>query len=156
MGIHSRIFVKSPRRDVLFRGLFSNKVKKTILLKTNDIISPAVTSLENVGKFARVGSNYDDVTVGGFVFLITPKFDDEFFSKYLLYYFSSPTFILKLKGITKKSGAAFYNINKELFNILIVPVPPYKEMVRIVKKLDEVMLEINTIEEKSNFIKNNI
>ena len=47
--------------------LTEDKVKKDILLKENDILTPAVTSLENIGKMARVDKNMPYTTVGGFV-----------------------------------------------------------------------------------------
>jgi len=43
------------------------KVKSNILLKDGDIVTPAVTSLENIGKMARVEEDMQNVTVGGFV-----------------------------------------------------------------------------------------
>ena len=42
------------------------KVKSNILLKNGDIVTPAVTSLENIGKMARVEGDMKKVTVGGF------------------------------------------------------------------------------------------
>ena len=45
-------------------------ISEGILLKENDLITPAVTSIENIGKMARITQNYDDVTAGGFVFIL--------------------------------------------------------------------------------------
>ena len=47
--------------------LTKDKVKEDIILKENDILTPAVTSLENIGKMVRVNSDMPNTTVGGFV-----------------------------------------------------------------------------------------
>ena len=61
-------------------------VKDSILLSLGDIITPAVTSLENVGKFGLVESLLSkEITVGGFVFLIRPHLNDQILSKYIFY-----------------------------------------------------------------------
>lgn len=132
-----------------FDDLFipTDKVKKSIFIKKYDIISPAVTSLENVGKFAQINSDVENTTIGGFVFLLTPVVNDYYFSKYLLYYFTSSIFIEKLKKITKKSGAAFYNINKELLKDLLVPIPNRSDIKTIVEKLDKIFDDLDSIEE---------
>lgn len=66
-----------------------SKVKEDILLKHNDIVTPAVTSLENIGKMARVELDMPYTTVGGFVFIIRPLGGGESLSKYLLAFMSS-------------------------------------------------------------------
>ena len=76
------------------------KVKKSILLKQNDIVTPAVTSLENIGKMARIEMDMCNTTVGGFVFIIRPFGASVYFSKYLLTFMSSPTAIEYMKSIT--------------------------------------------------------
>ena len=93
--------------------LTEDKVKKDILLKENDILTPAVTSLENIGKMARVDKNMPYTTVGGFVFIIRLHLIDQWLSKYILCLLSSPFMIEFMKSITNKSGQAFYNIGKE-------------------------------------------
>ena len=57
--------------------LSPEQVKEGILLKQNDIITPAVTSLENIGKMARVEQDLPNVTVGGFVFVLRPHYPFE-------------------------------------------------------------------------------
>ena len=47
--------------------LTKDKVKEDIILKENDILTPAVTSLENIGKMVRVNSDMPNTTVGGSV-----------------------------------------------------------------------------------------
>ena len=112
--------------------LTEDKVKEDILLKENDILTPAVTSLENIGKMARVDNNIPDTTVGGFVFIIRLHLINRWFSKYILYLLSSPFMIDYMKSITNKSGQAFYNIGKERLSIALLPIPPLTEQYRIV------------------------
>ena len=78
----------------------SNFVKENILLQRNDIVTPAVTSLENIGKMARIKDNLVDVTVGGFVFILRLYYSSDCLSKYLLAAMSSPTIIEYMKSIT--------------------------------------------------------
>ena len=123
-------------------------VNPSIYVQQYDIITPAVTSLENIGKMARVHtkptSNY---TVGGFVYLLSPLFYSDTFSKFLLYQFTSTWFIRQLQTIAKKSGAAFYNINKTKFNGLPVFIPPLEEQARIVNRIEELFTQIDIIEQ---------
>ena len=117
------------------------KVKSNILLKDGDIVTPAVTSLENIGKMARVEEDMQNVTVGGFVFIIR-SFYVNTFSKYLLYFMSSPTAIEYMKSITNKSGQAFYNIGKERLATTLIPIPPLCEQERIFHKIENVFSKI--------------
>ena len=102
-------------------------VKDNILLQKNDIVTPAVTSLENIGKMARVELDMPTTTVGGFVFIIRPYLDDDILSEYLLSVMSAPTTIEFMRSITNKSGQAFYNIGKERLLTTLIPIPPYRE-----------------------------
>ena len=117
--------------------LSPEQVKESILLKQNDIITPAVTSLENIGKMARVELDMPNTTVGGFVFVLRPHYSDEWLSKFLLFFMSSPSAIEFMKSITNKSGQAFYNIGKERLATTLIPLPPKEEEKRIVVKIDE-------------------
>jgi len=111
-------------------------VNKSIYLNKNDLITPAVTSLENIGKIAAVINEIENVTVGGFVYLFRPYFCNVNLSIYLLNIMSSPTFLVFMKEITKKSGQAFYNMNKERLKRLFIPLAPYKEQIRIINKIN--------------------
>ena len=119
--------------------LSPEQIKESILLKQNDIITPAVTSLENIGKMARVEQNMPNITVGGFVFVLRPHYSDEWLSKFLLFFMSSPSAIEFMKSITNKSGQAFYNIGKERLAMTLVPIPPKDEERRIVVKIEELL-----------------
>lgn len=51
-------------------------VSHNLLLTKGTYISPAVSSLEKIGKTAIVDRNYTDTVVGGFVLMLTPTFCD--------------------------------------------------------------------------------
>ena len=115
-----------------------DKVKEDILLKKNDIVTPAVTSLENIGKMARVEFDLESTTVGGFVFILRQFYCNDILSKYLLALLSSPVLIDYIKSITNKSGQAFYNISKNRLEMTLLPLPPLAEQQRIVESIDAI------------------
>ena len=51
-------------------------------------------------------------------------------------FMSSSAFQEMMKSITKKSGQAFYNMNKERLKDLYFPLPPLEEQQRIVDKIN--------------------
>ena len=112
-------------------------VNENTLLKRNSIITPAVTSLENIGKMAVIEKDYNDVSAGGFVFIISPYIQEFTHSLLLAYFLQSPSLIETMQGITKKSGAAFYNLGKERLKELYIPLPPRKEQQRIVAQIEK-------------------
>lgn len=132
-----RLFTKP---DDLF--ISEGKVKSDILLKQNDIITPAVTSLENIGKMTRVEIDMPNTTVGGFVFIIRPFVKNDYVSKYLLAFMSSPAAVDYMQSITNKSGQAFYNIGKERLATTLVPLPPLTEQKRICNRISELFSKI--------------
>ena len=117
-------------------------VNANTILKKNCIITPAVTSLENIGKMAVIEKDYNNVSAGGFVFIISPYIQDFNHSLVLAYFLQSPFLIEAMRGITKKSGAAFYNLGKERLKELYLPLPPMAEQRRIVDKINEVLSSI--------------
>ena len=122
--------------------LAKENVKEAILLRQDDIITPAVTSLENIGKMARVKEDMSDTTVGGFVFVLRPHYRNSQLSKFLLFLMSSPSIIEYIKSITNKSGQAFYNIGKERIAMTLIPIPPIAEQQRIVDMIETVFYRI--------------
>ena len=129
-------FKLTNRVDDIF--LPKDKVKESILLKKNDIVTPAVTSLENIGKMARVEFDLESTTVGGFVFILRQFYCNDILSKYLLALLSSPVLIDYIKSITNKSGQAFYNISKNRLEMTLLPLPPLAEQQRIVESIDAI------------------
>ena len=125
--------------DVFVSEEFGNA---NTILKKNCIITPAVTSLENIGKMAVIEKDYNNVSAGGFVFIISPYIQDFNHSLLLAYFLQSPFLIEAMRGITKKSGAAFYNLGKERLKELYLPLPPMAEQSRIVGKINEVLSSI--------------
>ena len=117
-------------------------VNANTILKKNCIITPAVTSLENIGKMAVIEKDYKNVSAGGFVFIISPYIQDFNHSLLLAYFLQSPFLIEAMRGITKKSGAAFYNLGKERLKGLYIPLPPMAEQRRIVCQINEVLSSI--------------
>ena len=118
-------------------------VKEDLYLKKNYLITPAVSSIENIGKIARIEKDYSNVVVGGFVLMLKPFFDNDILSTFMLYMFSSKIHRDNCRNITHKSGQAFYNLSREKLMQFLIPVPPIQEQQRIVNKLKELEPYIN-------------
>ena len=114
----------------------SEYVKENTILKKNSFITPAVTSIENIGKIARIDKDLDKCVAGGFVLIISPFLEDENLMKYFLYELSSKYHKNNCREITNKSGQAFYNLSREKMLNLLLPIPPLEEQIRITKKID--------------------
>ncbi len=127
-------------------------VSSNILLRQNDIITPAVTSIENIGKLALIERDYDNVSAGGFVFICRPYLKMSALAKFLLFALQSHYLNLRMKSITKKSGQAFYNLGKERLVQLFVPIPPIAEQARIVEaieKFEPLIAEYDKLEQQA-------
>ena len=114
-------------------------VDDSLMLKRGQIITPAVTSLENVGKAALVENDLTDTVCGGFVFFLTPTCDNLLNSTYLWVYLTSPNHVTFCKEHVKKSGQAFYNLSKASLNSALIAVPPLAEQRRIVELVERLM-----------------
>ena len=126
-------------------------VKPELFLRKNYMITPAVSSIEHIGKIALVSHDYDDVVVGGFVLMLMPHFNDDIISKYLLFAFAAKNHRDNCRNITHKSGQAFYNLSREKLMNLPIPLPPRNEMERIIEKLSillPIASEYSKVEEK--------
>lgn len=118
-------------------------VPKELLLTSGTFISPAVSSLEKIGKTALVSQDYFDVVVGGFVLMLTPTFTDKNLRQYLYQFFQSPYYHNFCQSITKKSGQAFYNLSRQKLKQCPIPIPPIKEIPRILGKLNAILAELS-------------
>lgn len=139
--------------DVMIDSSF---VKSELFLNKNTIITPAVTSLEHIGKMARIEQTFTDTVVGGFVLMLTPHLNDDVLSQYLLYVFLEPSFRDRCRNITNKSGQAFYNLSRQKLMELVIPLPPIEEQKRIVQRIEEIMkhiAELEAIEEELKKLK---
>ncbi len=110
-----------------------------LYLKKNQLITPAVTSLEKLGKVARIEKDYPDVVAGGFVLNLCPYLCNDILSTYLMYFFASPYLKQRCHDIAKKSGQAFYNLSRNKLLETAVAIPPPAEQKRIVEKLDKLL-----------------
>ncbi len=121
-------------------------VKKDIFLKKNSFITPAVTSLEHLGKTALIREDHNDIVAGGFVLYLMPYDDkNDALMEYLAYFFQSAFYNSFCKTITNKSGQAFWNISREKLLKLPIPLPPLAEQQRIVAKIEELFTQIDKI-----------
>ena len=114
-------------------------VKEELYLKRNMLITPAVTSLEHIGKMARIDRDMDSTVVGGFVLMLIPYISIDILAKYMLYALSSYYHRKQCRGITNKSGQAFYNLSREKLMNFVIPIPPLEEQHRIVVKIEEIL-----------------
>ena len=120
----------------------SELVKPELYLRKNYMITPAVSSLDHIGKIALIDKDYSDTVVGGFVLMLIPHFNDDVISQYLLYAFAAKNHRDNCRNITHKSGQAFYNLSREQMMNLPVPIPPRVEMERIIAMLKRVLPKV--------------
>ena len=88
----------------LFKGddvfISSEFVKPELYLRKNYMITPAVSSLDHIGKIALIDKDYSDTVVGGFVLMLIPHFNDDVVSQYLLYAFATTLVHRMVKQVT--------------------------------------------------------
>ena len=120
-------------------------VKDELLLKRGTFISPAVTSLEQMGKTALIEEDLPETVVGGFVLMITPFIFKDEYLHYLNAFFMSSYYKKQCQSITNKSGQAFYNLSRAKLLETLVPVPPIQEERRIDNILNEILPKLENI-----------
>lgn len=87
---------------------------------------------------AVIDKDLNNITAGGFVFIISPYFKHYIHSLFIAYFMQSPFMIEAMKKITKKSGSAFYNLGKERLKELFFPLPPISEQIRVINKISNI------------------
>lgn len=135
---------KFLENDIMISSQF---VKDELYLCRNDLITPAVSSIEQIGKMARIEKDYHDTVVGGFVLVLKPYFNDDIHARYLLYTLSSHYHRENCRAITNKSGQAFYNLSREKMLNLLIPVPPHLTQQRIVQRIEELYTLCDNLED---------
>ena len=119
--------------------------KPNLSLKKNTFITPAVTSLEHLGKTALITEDHPDIVAGGFVLYLIPHFIEDIMAKYMSYYFQSALYNSYCKSIANKSGQAFWNLSRQKLMDLAIPLPPLAEQKRIVAKIEQLLGEIEKL-----------
>lgn len=132
--------------DVLIAPEFVKK--QNLSLQKNTFITPAVTSLEHLGKTALVTEDYPNIVAGGFVLYLIPFYREETLAKYLSYFFQTAFYNKFCKSIANKSGQAFWNLSRQKLMNLAIPLPPRAEQHRIVAKIEELFAEIDKLKTK--------
>jgi type I restriction enzyme S subunit len=119
--------------------------KPNLSLKKNTFITPAVTSLEHLGKTALITEDHPDIVAGGFVLYLIPHFIEDIMAKYMSYYLQSALYNSYCKSIANKSGQAFWNLSRQKLMDLAIPLPPLAEQKRIVAKIEQLLGEIDKL-----------
>ena len=155
LAIYSNEYVRVLRGGNIFFGSWCIKdddvmigkqfVNDELILKKGMFISPAVTSLEHMGKTALIREDQNNIVAGGFVLMLIPHFNNETYWEYLNVLFQSGYYREKCKSITNKSGQAFFNLSRAKLLDLLIPLPPLAEQHRIVEKIEQLMKEIDKL-----------
>ena len=138
--------IKDSNINLLDNDLYLSKAKiknDEYYLREFDILTPSVTSLENVGKFGLYREEGEKASFGGFVFCLRSL--TKVSENNIFYILQSGYIISKMKSLTRKSGQAFYNLGKENFKQILIPIPPLNEQKRIVRKIEEVFSHIQSL-----------
>ena len=121
--------------DVMIASKF---VKPELLLTAGTFITPAVTSIEQMGKTALVREDQPQTVVGGFVLMLLPFLRDWGLLNYLDLIFQSEYYKGYCRSITNKSGQAFYNLSRQKLMQFLVPLPPLNERIAIANEVAKI------------------
>ena len=121
--------------DVMIASKF---VKPELLLTAGTFITPAVTSIEQMGKTALVRDDQPQTVVGGFVLMLLPFLRDWSLLDYLELIFQSEYYKGYCRSITNKSGQAFYNLSRQKLMQFLVPLPPLNERIAIANEVAKI------------------
>jgi type I restriction enzyme S subunit len=103
-------------------------------IRIDDIIIVGSTgSKEVIGKPAFITAQCADTQIGAFLRIVRPYFS--YYASYLQILFSTNYYRRHIQ--TKVKGTNINNIKAEYIANLLVPIPPQKEMERIVAKKEE-------------------
>lgn len=126
--------------------VYVNYTDKYIRLLEGDVITPSVTSMEQMGKTGYIDKNLDKITAGGFVYIMRTKNEKILLPKYMMYFINSKFHKNMCKPNIHKSGQAFYNLKKSGLILQPIPLPPIEEQQRIVDKLEQLLPLCNDID----------
>lgn len=125
--------------------IYVARTDKYIKLLEGDVITPSVTSMEQMGKTAYIDKNLEMITAGGFVFIIRMIDKNILDPKYAMYFINSKFHKNMCKPNINKSGQAFYNLKKTGLLKQPIAIPPIEEQKRIVSKIEEILPIIESI-----------
>ena len=108
-------------------------INKNSIIQKNDILIVASTgSKEVIGKPAFVDKNYENTTIGAFLRIIRPYFQDSF--DYLKIIFKSEYYRNTVRHSVR--GTNINNLKADTILDMYVPLPPLLEQQRIVDKIN--------------------
>lgn len=119
--------------------IYVSYTDKYIRLLEGDIITPSVTSMEQMGKTGYIDKELDKITAGGFVYIMRSRNINVLLPKYMMYFINSKFHKNMCKTNIHKSGQAFYNLKKSGLVLQPIPLPPIEEQQRIVDKLEQLL-----------------
>lgn len=128
--------------------VYVKNIEKYKELQIGDILTPSVTSMEQIGKTAYIDRELPNISAGGFVYIMRSTNKEKLDPKYALYFISSEFHREMCKPNINKSGQAFYNLKKSGLVEQPIAIPPIEEQKEIVKKIEEIFYVCREISER--------